>query len=78
MTGRQRANQFRACNREDGDDLLHTELSLAARPARSAAGDRPVAYWLLVCCAMVYVMVVIGGVTRLTLSGLSIGDPELF
>jgi len=48
------------------------ELSLAASPARSAASRRPVAYWLLVCCAMVYAMVVIGGVTRLTLSGLSI------
>jgi len=32
----------------------------------------PVAAWLLVCCAMVFAMVVIGGVTRLTHSGLSI------
>ena len=48
------------------------ELSLAARPARSAPGDRPIAGWLFVCCAMVFAMVVIGGVTRLTLSGLSI------
>ncbi len=31
-----------------------------------------VARWLLVCCAMVALMVVIGGVTRLTRSGLSI------
>ena len=38
----------------------------ASRPARS------VAVWLLVCCAMVFVMVVLGGVTRLTHSGLSI------
>ncbi len=35
-------------------------------PARKA-----VAAWLLVCCAMIFVMVVLGGVTRLTGSGLS-------
>ena len=33
---------------------------------------RPVAIWLLVCCAMIFAMVVVGGVTRLTHSGLSI------
>jgi len=33
-----------------------------------------VAIWLLVCCALVYGMVVLGGVTRLTGSGLSITD----
>jgi heme a synthase len=33
---------------------------------------RPVAIWLLVCCALVFAMVVVGGVTRLTHSGLSI------
>ena len=35
-------------------------------------GDRIVAAWLLVCCALVFAMVVVGGVTRLTHSGLSI------
>ncbi|MEE2980442.1 MAG: COX15/CtaA family protein, partial [Pseudomonadota bacterium] len=30
-----------------------------------------IAFWLLICCAMVFVMVVLGGVTRLTHSGLS-------
>jgi heme a synthase len=35
---------------------------------------RPVAIWLLVCCAMIFLMVVIGGVTRLTWSGLSITE----
>jgi heme a synthase len=39
-------------------------------------GDRPVAVWLLVCCAMIFLMVVIGGLTRLTLSGLSITEWE--
>ena len=41
----------------------------------SAAGysaRRRVAIWLLACCAMVFAMVVVGGVTRLTHSGLSI------
>ncbi len=33
--------------------------------------DRQVAVWLLVCCAMVFSMVILGGVTRLTGSGLS-------
>ena len=35
---------------------------------------RPVAVWLLVCCAMIFAMVVIGGITRLTWSGLSITE----
>jgi cytochrome c oxidase assembly protein subunit 15 len=33
---------------------------------------RAVARWLLACCALVFVMVVVGGITRLTHSGLSI------
>ena len=33
--------------------------------------DRQVGVWLLVCCSMIYAMVVLGGVTRLTGSGLS-------
>ena len=33
--------------------------------------DRAVARWLLVCCSLVFAMVVLGGVTRLTGSGLS-------
>jgi cytochrome c oxidase assembly protein subunit 15 len=34
--------------------------------------DRGLAIWLLVCCALVFAMVVVGGITRLTHSGLSI------
>ncbi|CAK0747654.1 Heme A synthase [Azospirillaceae bacterium] len=34
-------------------------------------GRRAIGFWLLTCCAMVFSMVVIGGVTRLTHSGLS-------
>jgi cytochrome c oxidase assembly protein subunit 15 len=47
--------------------------AMDARPA-GVAGTRPVAIWLLVCCAMIFAMVVIGGVTRLTWSGLSITE----
>lgn len=36
--------------------------------------DRAVAVWLLIVCAMVFLMVVIGGITRLTNSGLSMVD----
>ncbi len=35
-------------------------------------GHHGVAWWLFVCCAMVFVTLVVGGVTRLTHSGLSI------
>jgi cytochrome c oxidase assembly protein subunit 15 len=48
-------------------------LPAAAPPASTAVpGYRAVAVWLLVCCALVFAMVVVGGVTRLTHSGLSI------
>lgn len=33
--------------------------------------DRQVGLWLLMCCVMIYAMVILGGVTRLTGSGLS-------
>jgi len=36
--------------------------------------NKQVATWLLVCCALVFAMVVLGGVTRLTGSGLSMVD----
>jgi len=34
-------------------------------------GHRVVIMWLLICCALIFAMVVLGGVTRLTQSGLS-------
>ena len=39
-------------------------------PAQNSA----VAKWLLLCCSLVFLMVVLGGVTRLTGSGLSMVD----
>jgi cytochrome c oxidase assembly protein subunit 15 len=51
-----------------------TELGLATTRLHPRARARPLAYWLLACCAMVFAMVVIGGITRLTHSGLSIAE----
>jgi len=42
--------------------------------ARTVAADRAIAWWLLVVALMVFAMVVLGGVTRLTESGLSMVD----
>src|SRR5450631_4015493 len=42
---------------------------------RAARGEpRAVALWLLACCALVFALIVVGGVTRLTHSGLSITE----
>lgn len=50
----------------------------AARLARTGAVDagssRPLVIWLALCCALVFAMVVVGGITRLTHSGLSITE----
>jgi len=44
-----------------GDAMLHR-----------GAANRRMAAWLFACCALVFAMIVVGGVTRLTHSGLSI------
>lgn len=50
-------------------------VSSAPRAASAApAAERAVAAWLLACCALVFAMIVVGGVTRLTHSGLSITE----
>jgi cytochrome c oxidase assembly protein subunit 15 len=43
----------------------------AAEPGRAAPRPRPVSNWLLFVAALVFLMVVVGGITRLTESGLS-------
>ena len=51
--------------------------ALALTQPRSAAvppADRAIAVWLIACCAMIFAMVLIGGITRLTESGLSITE----
>jgi cytochrome c oxidase assembly protein subunit 15 len=45
-----------------------------ATETQARRGLAPVAAWLFVCCAMIFLMVVVGGITRLTLSGLSITE----
>ncbi|MCH8189708.1 MAG: COX15/CtaA family protein, partial [Proteobacteria bacterium] len=45
-----------------------------SRTRTAAEGQKAVAVWLLVVCGAVFAMVVLGGVTRLTNSGLSIVD----
>jgi len=47
---------------------------LILRPMSETTNNKQVAYWLLICCALVFIMVVLGGVTRLTGSGLSMVD----
>jgi heme a synthase len=46
-------------------------MSSSHTPALESTHNRRIAVWLFVCCAMVYAMVILGGVTRLTGSGLS-------
>ncbi len=47
-----------------------------AAVAEPHSDTRAVATWLFLCCALIFLMVVVGGVTRLTLSGLSITEWE--
>jgi cytochrome c oxidase assembly protein subunit 15 len=53
-------------------------MTVAPVPDKVAAGtaaerdDRAVAVWLFICCGLILLMIVVGGITRLTLSGLSI------
>jgi heme a synthase len=51
-----------------------SSLAAAETAPRAARGDRAIGLWLLCCCAMIFLMVVIGGITRLTESGLSITE----
>lgn len=46
--------------------------SLAQAAPADPVARRQIAVWLLICCALVFLMIVVGGVTRLTHSGLSI------
>jgi cytochrome c oxidase assembly protein subunit 15 len=51
--------------------MSETFVKTSADPT---AAQRAIALWLLICCAMVFAMVVLGGVTRLTGSGLSMAE----
>ena len=45
--------------------------------AKKAKDNKRVIYWLLTGCLLIFIMVVIGGITRLTHSGLSISNYKL-
>ena len=51
-------------------------LNGQSAPSDEARNRRQIAIWLLTCCALVFSMVVLGGVTRLTGSGLSMVEWE--
>lgn len=51
---------------------MHSLSEAAVAPTRSTAAQRAIGLWLLALSAMVLVMVMLGGITRLTDSGLSI------
>ncbi|MDA8363449.1 MAG: COX15/CtaA family protein [Gammaproteobacteria bacterium] len=53
-------------------DLAFAQETRPSVPAPKARSQRAIAIWLLLCCAMIYAMVIVGGITRLTHSGLSI------
>ncbi len=63
---------------QQAEDEAAAELDTAQIPdwetLPGLAAGRLIAAWLLVLCAMVFAMVVLGGVTRLTQSGLSMVD----
>jgi cytochrome c oxidase assembly protein subunit 15 len=52
--------------------------SPAGRAAPTTIPSRAVGHWLLVCAGLVFLMVVIGGLTRLTDSGLSMVEWQVF
>lgn len=58
-------NSFKAFQRGSGT------ITLRLASNSSQKGKKAVGYWLLTCSGMVFVAVVLGGVTRLTESGLS-------
>jgi cytochrome c oxidase assembly protein subunit 15 len=50
---------------------MNATLASAATPYAARSSSRAIGIWLALCCAMIFVMVVLGGTTRLTQSGLS-------
>jgi cytochrome c oxidase assembly protein subunit 15 len=49
---------------------------MTTTPDKEQRDNRQIAVWLLVCCGLVYCMIILGGVTRLTHSGLSMVEWE--
>lgn len=57
-------------------NMVSTSAPSALSPRRAGSGPRPlaIANWLFVVATLVFLMVVVGGITRLTESGLSITE----
>ena len=53
---------------------IHPDSTVPQAGATPASNERALAAWLLVCCALLFAIIVVGGVTRLTHSGLSITE----
>jgi cytochrome c oxidase assembly protein subunit 15 len=61
--------------RDDPAVALHANVKAEQNMANSSdSGNRQIAFWLLACCTLIFLMVVVGGVTRLTHSGLSMTE----
>ena len=59
---------------EDRALTISATASPTNRKVATRDGLGPIAVWLFTCCGLIFLMVVVGGVTRLTLSGLSITE----
>jgi heme a synthase len=53
------------------DTATHTGIAIRTAEEQKL---HSVAAWLFICCGLIFLMVVVGGITRLTLSGLSITE----
>lgn len=53
-------------------------LALPQIRPQTGTADRAIAYWLFACCGLIFFMVILGGITRLTESGLSITQWQPF
>ncbi len=62
----------------NNSNVIIDPFARAGTTVPAAHATRAIAVWLLLCCAMVFAMVVVGGVTRLTHSGLSIVEWQPF
>ncbi len=71
--------RFHANSKPKCSDILHTvpTNSAIANEYVVSKSDKKVAYWLLGMCSLVAGMVTVGGITRLTRSGLSMTDWKL-
>jgi len=54
------------------ESRCHAERKTISITVTPLSQNRPVATWLFACCVLIFAMIILGGVTRLTGSGLSI------